>query len=466
MSEERLFRVDEGGAKPVPSTNLSQMGFKETKDLERWVIEHPRILGDGIMIISDQFGRWEAATGERPLDRLDVLGLDSDGRLVLAELKRDRAPRDVHLQAITYAALVARFSPDHVVQELRRHMQRQAEEEFSRSPDVPLQDVTLDAAQALIEEHCEGPLDDDLLRSPRIVLVAGGFNPVTITAVDWLTAQGLDITLQKVQAYRLPSGEKIVTVSKLYPVASMDDFLVTPVGTRVEKKREQREKNTVFRIVEEGLLEDGTKLTFNIVTGNQEHRELIESWLKENPEAATATWQNSTTQPLIWDYDSQGYKPTTIAKRIFSEATGETPSALAGPQWWLTPGEQTLSQLAGYGGGAGFDWTPLHTLLKTIPAGRWTSYGELAAKVGTAAQPLGQHIATCEDCHNAWRILDAQGRSTPQFKWADLARKDTQQEALQSEGISFTGDGRADMEARITAEELEGLTKNRSLSDP
>ncbi|WP_328949275.1 hypothetical protein OG778_14505 [Streptomyces sp. NBC_00184] len=42
-------------------------------------------------------------------DRLDVLGLDATGRLVVVELKRGTADRDVHLQAITYAALVSRF---------------------------------------------------------------------------------------------------------------------------------------------------------------------------------------------------------------------------------------------------------------------------------------------------------------------------------------------------------------------
>lgn len=465
MSDERLFQVDGNGATAVPPAKLSEMGFKEQQDLEAWVIEHPQILGEDIMIITDQFDRWLAPTGERPLDRFDVLGLDSDGRLVLAELKRDRAPREVHLQAITYAALVARFSAEQVAGELRNHLQKQAKQRFEKDPNVPLQDVTLEDAQAKIEAHCEGPLDEDLLRSPRIVLVAGGFNPVTVTAVHWLTAQGLNITLQQVQAYSLPSGEKVVTVSQLYPVPSVDDFLVTPSSVKVEKKREQREKNTVFRIVEEGLLEDGTKLTFNIGRASGDSKELIESWLEENPSAAVATWQNSTSQPLIWDYDSQGYKPTTIAKEIFAQAVGERPVALAGPQWWLTPAGETLSQLVGYGGGSGFDWSLLHSLLEGIPRGRWTSYGELARKVGTAAQPLGQHIANCDDCQNAWRVLDAQGFSSPEFRWTDATRQDTQQGVLEGEGVGFSSDGAAAADARLTAGDLDRLAKGLSV-DP
>ena len=42
----------------------------------------------------------------------DLLGLDENGRLVLAELKRDGAPSTVEMQAVKYAAYASRFSPE------------------------------------------------------------------------------------------------------------------------------------------------------------------------------------------------------------------------------------------------------------------------------------------------------------------------------------------------------------------
>jgi hypothetical protein len=53
-----------------------------------------------------------AGTGQPTYDRLDVLALDRSGRLVVAELKRDRAPDTVSMQALNYAAMVSRFSLD------------------------------------------------------------------------------------------------------------------------------------------------------------------------------------------------------------------------------------------------------------------------------------------------------------------------------------------------------------------
>jgi hypothetical protein len=40
-------------------------------------------------------------------DRLDILGFHISGELVVAELKRDRAPDTVEMQAIKYAAMVS-----------------------------------------------------------------------------------------------------------------------------------------------------------------------------------------------------------------------------------------------------------------------------------------------------------------------------------------------------------------------
>ena len=53
---------------------------------------------------TSEFAGWATKKGEKDLDRLDVLGLASDGGLVLCELKRGKAPATVEMQALNYAA--------------------------------------------------------------------------------------------------------------------------------------------------------------------------------------------------------------------------------------------------------------------------------------------------------------------------------------------------------------------------
>lgn len=113
---DHLFIVDGGTATPVPPTVLAAEGLLERQHLQEWVIANPQVLGESVLVITSEFDRWADTDGVPARDRLDVLGLDATGRLVVVELKRGTADRDVHLQAITYAALVSRFDLDTLAQ--------------------------------------------------------------------------------------------------------------------------------------------------------------------------------------------------------------------------------------------------------------------------------------------------------------------------------------------------------------
>jgi hypothetical protein len=134
-----------------------------------------------------------AHRGTRQLDWLAVHGIDQDGRLVVAELKRDGAPDTVHMQAIKYAAMASRFGEETLVETYRR---------FRSTDDDPLDEET--ALEELVDHASE--LDVEQLRRPRIVLVAGSF-PLTVTVtVVWLTEMRLDIALQRARPIGSSTG--------------------------------------------------------------------------------------------------------------------------------------------------------------------------------------------------------------------------------------------------------------------
>ncbi len=132
---------------------------------------------------------------------------------------------------------------------------------------------------------------------------------------------------------------------------------------------------------------------------------------------------------------------------------------IGGPRWWVTPQGVTLRALANSleGGPAGaFDWSVLHAILNALPPATWTTYGDLAAVVGTGAQALGGHVQTCDDCELGYRVLDRDGRPSPGFTWGDPNRTDSQLDALAAEGIRITGD-RVDPSQRLTIGQLQSL---------
>ncbi|HHX46254.1 MAG TPA: MGMT family protein, partial [Brevibacterium sp.] len=93
---------------------------------------------------------------------------------------------------------------------------------------------------------------------------------------------------------------------------------------------------------------------------------------------------------------------------------------------------------------------------EALPSGRWTTYGELARFVGTAAQAVGNHLTVCTQCVNPHRVLTREGRVAEAFRWDDPADKRNPQEMLEAEGVTFS-EGRADPLLSMTEEDLASL---------
>lgn len=91
MSETALVvDLNSGAIRALDEASLQEVGLLERRDLQRWIMKHPELVEDGLLLISSEFDRWEHRE-RRVEDRLDVLFLDQSGSLLLAELKRDRA---------------------------------------------------------------------------------------------------------------------------------------------------------------------------------------------------------------------------------------------------------------------------------------------------------------------------------------------------------------------------------------
>lgn len=286
---------------------------------------------------------------------------------------------------------------------------------------------------------------------------------MTATVV-WLSEMGVDLALQRVQAYRVFDDKTVVTVSQLFPVADVEEFTVSPQRQQLqaaeERRRTTREKSTVLRLVSAGSIPDGTPLTLRPTTEvTLEVRGAIEAWVNQDPRRGRARWYNDRRQPLAWEYDGGRYRPTEIVRRILADAASVQRSP-RGPAWWVLEDGRDLPTMAGAPERSTFDWAELHQAMAAIPAGRWTSYGELAALIGTAAQPLGQHIQHCSACPNAQRVLGADGKPRPGVSWTDPKETRGQQELLEAEGVRFSN-GAADPSRRLDAGALAALVDQK-----
>lgn len=219
MEDELLFMIDGARAVGVAPVNLSDLGLQERSHLQEWVLAHPDVLGSGVEVVTKEYDRWQTFAGDPVMDRLDVLGLDPGGRLVVAELKRDLAPHTVHMQAVNYAAMVSRLTPRDVAELWAT---------YHASSDGPL-----DVEAALDKLETEKLLSAQSIRKPRIVLVANGFPASVTSAVVWLTECGVDIALVRYRAYRLGDGQLVAAFSRQFPVPDVEEFTI---GRRVDQE--------------------------------------------------------------------------------------------------------------------------------------------------------------------------------------------------------------------------------------
>jgi alkylated DNA nucleotide flippase Atl1 len=102
---------------------------------------------------------------------------------------------------------------------------------------------------------------------------------------------------------------------------------------------------------------------------------------------------------------------------------------------------------------SGVNWDLAHRAVLALQPGEWTSYGDLAALIGTHANPMGQHMAKIH-LEGAWRVLQSSGTVSPGFRWSDSSDQRDPITVLVDEGVRFSAQNRADASQRVTVEQL------------
>lgn len=106
----------------------------------------------------------------------------------------------------------------------------------------------------------------------------------------------------------------------------------------------------------------------------------------------------------------------------------------------------------------------LDAAFEYIEPGQWTTYGDLAALAATNAQTVGTvtRQSTSEGTH---RVLQKSGKSSSGFQWPD-GRQQTQQEALEAEGVVFDSVGIASESQHLRTADLRGFLEDKGILNP
>lgn len=207
-----LYEVTGSGLRQREAAQFAALGLYERANLQRMLRDDPSALGEDLLIVAEEFGRWEDARR-----RIDLLALDRSGRLVVIELKRTDDGGHMELQAIRYAAMVSSMGFEDVVQAYAAHRAKQPPgDEFDARSEIA---AFLGSDEA---EDAEPVISTDV----RILLVSADFGREITTAVLWLNRfDGMDIRCIRLVPYDV-DGKVLLDIQQVIPLPEAADYQV------------------------------------------------------------------------------------------------------------------------------------------------------------------------------------------------------------------------------------------------
>lgn len=217
-----LFEMKDSVVVPVERTTFHQAGVLERTHLQAVLRDRIDVVVRDVLVVAEEFGDFQDANR-----RIDLLGLDRRGRLVVIELKRTEDGGHMELQALRYAAMVRTMTLSRLAEVYERHLEL----------NPPADGRDLDARERLVEW-----LDDDeeptLATEVAIVLVSADFGREITGTVLWLNEYGLDIRCVKLQPYVL-DGHLLLDVEQVIPLPEAAQYQV-----QIREKQEAKRATT------------------------------------------------------------------------------------------------------------------------------------------------------------------------------------------------------------------------------
>lgn len=223
---------------PLEETSFMSAGIRERSDLQRLLLDSISVIDRDVMVITEEFGEWEDSRR-----RIDLLGLDRTGNLVVIELKRTEDGGHMELQAIRYAAMVSTMTFAKVVSVHADYLKVHGKDG--------------DAEAAILEFlGWDEPNQEEFARDVRIVLASAEFSKELTTSVMWLNQRDMDIRCIRLKPYKL-EGKILLDVQQIIPLPEATNYQVRIREKEVEQRQARQQQTnrdlTRFDLTLDGL---------------------------------------------------------------------------------------------------------------------------------------------------------------------------------------------------------------------
>jgi hypothetical protein len=221
-SRTALYTLTGTAIQPVEETTFAATGIRERGDLQRLLRSNIGVIAPDTLVIAEEFGNWDGSQR-----RIDLLAIDREANLVVVELKRDQEGGHIELQALRYAAMVARMTFQNALAAYTQYLATQ---------DGTAPDSEVAKNELLNFLGWSDPVPLRFARDVRIVLAAGDFSREVTTTALWLRSRSIDVRCVRLRPYD-HEGTLFLQVEQIVPLREAEEYLV---GINA-KAREERQ---------------------------------------------------------------------------------------------------------------------------------------------------------------------------------------------------------------------------------
>ena len=219
-----MYQVDQIKNRLIRLKQLrfSDVGLRERDHLQEWLAGTPDVLGEELLIVQKEFDGF-ADTKER----LDLLALDKEGRLVVIENKLDDSGRDVVWQSLKYVAYCSSLKKAEIIEIYQQYLDRTTN--------------GMNAVASLCEFLGKEDLDEVILNTgseQRMILIAANFRKEVTATVLWLLGHGVRAQCFRVLPYSV-QDELFIDIQQIIPTPEAQDYMIRMAAKDSDEKSDQ-----------------------------------------------------------------------------------------------------------------------------------------------------------------------------------------------------------------------------------
>jgi hypothetical protein len=229
----------------LDTASFNSLGILERQHLQTALKNNIQAISPNTLIIAEEFCEWDDSNR-----RIDLLGIDRDGNIIVIELKRDATGSHMELQALRYGAMVSTMTFSQAVDIYQKYLgdSKNAKDELREFLNW--------------EEEKEAEFPKDV----RIVLAAADFSKEIATAVMWLNQKDLDIRCVRMKPYKL--GETVLLdIEQIIPLPEAQDYQIKIKQQAVIQKaaKTEIESNKRAKYIFNGNIYGAGRIVFAVI---------------------------------------------------------------------------------------------------------------------------------------------------------------------------------------------------------